>query len=54
MKTITANAGKTCKPPCIPETEKMTTDQVQSAYDEIADRYEKRFGSINTFSAWLA
>jgi ubiquinone/menaquinone biosynthesis C-methylase UbiE len=42
MKTITASTGKTCKPRHIPNSEKMTTDQLQSAYDEIADGYEKR------------
>jgi len=42
MKTITASTGKTCKPPCIPENEKMTSDQLQGTYDEIADGYEKR------------
>jgi len=42
MKTITASTGKTCKPPYIPDNEKMTMDQLQGAYDGIADGYEKR------------
>jgi ubiquinone/menaquinone biosynthesis C-methylase UbiE len=42
MRTITAGKGKTCKPRHIPNSEKMTADEVQSAYDEIADQYEKR------------
>lgn len=42
MKTITANTGKTCKPPYIPNNEKLTTAQLQDAYDEIANGYEKR------------
>jgi ubiquinone/menaquinone biosynthesis C-methylase UbiE len=42
MKTITTNTGKTCKPRYIPNSEKMTMDQLQGAYDEIADAYEKR------------
>jgi ubiquinone/menaquinone biosynthesis C-methylase UbiE len=42
MKITTANAGKTCKPPLIPNSEKITVDQLQGAYDEIADGYEKR------------
>jgi ubiquinone/menaquinone biosynthesis C-methylase UbiE len=42
MKTITASTGKTCKPSHIPNSEKMTVDQLQSAYDEIAEQYEKK------------
>ena len=42
MKTITANTGKTCKPRYIPNSEKLTDNQLQGAYDEIADQYEKR------------
>lgn len=42
MKTITASTGKTCKPRHIPNSEKMTADQVQKAYDESADQYEKK------------
>ena len=42
MKTITAGTGKTCKPHHIPDSEKMTADQVQRAYDESADQYEKK------------
>jgi len=42
MKTLTANPGKTCHPPYIADSEKMTVDQLQGAYDEIAEGYEKR------------
>lgn len=42
MKTITKNTGKSCKPRYIPNNEKLTMDQLQGAYDEIADEYEKR------------
>jgi ubiquinone/menaquinone biosynthesis C-methylase UbiE len=42
MKTITANTGKTCKPPYVPNNEKMTVNHLQGAYDEIAEGYEKR------------
>ena len=42
MKMITATTGKTCKPRHIPNSEKMTADQVQSAYDETAEQYEKK------------
>jgi len=42
MKTITASTGKTCKPCQIPNSEKMTTDQVQRVYDKCADQYEKK------------
>jgi ubiquinone/menaquinone biosynthesis C-methylase UbiE len=42
MKTIITNEGKTCKPRFIPNTEKLTADQLQDAYDEIAGEYEKR------------
>jgi len=42
MKTITASTGKTCKPHHIPNSEKMTADQVQRAYDKSADQYEKK------------
>ena len=42
MKTITASTGKTCKPQRIPNSEKMSLDQLQSAYDEIADQYDKK------------
>lgn len=34
--------GKTCKPQRIPTSEKMTVNQVQRAYDEIADQYDKK------------
>ena len=42
MKTITTREGKTCQPRRIPQNAKMTSTQLQSAYDEIADHYEKR------------
>ena len=42
MKTITAYEGKTCKPQHIPASEKMVTNQIQKAYDEIAEQYEKK------------
>ena len=44
MKTIIGaeKEGKTCKPQRIPNSEKMTVHQLQSAYDEIADQYEKK------------
>lgn len=42
MKTIIASEGKTCKPRFIPNSEKLTADQLQGAYDGIADEYEKR------------
>lgn len=42
MKTIATSEGKTCKPRRIPNSEKMTANQLQSAYDEIADQYEKK------------
>ena len=42
MKTITTNEGKTCKPQRILNTAKMTPTQLQNAYDEIADQYEKK------------
>lgn len=45
MKTITTSTekkGKTCSPPYIPNSEKLTMNQIQNAYDEIADGYEKR------------
>lgn len=41
MKSITS-AGKSCKPPYIPSSEKMTVNELQSAYDEIAEQYEKK------------
>jgi ubiquinone/menaquinone biosynthesis C-methylase UbiE len=41
MRTITTSTGKTCKPHHIPTSEKMMVDQMQSAYDEIANQYEK-------------
>lgn len=44
MKTMIGaeKEGKTCKPQRIPNSEKMTVHQVQSAYNEIADQYEKK------------
>src|SRR5512134_946835 len=42
MKTITTDEGKTCKPRRIPHNAKLTSTQLQDAYDEIADQYEKR------------
>jgi ubiquinone/menaquinone biosynthesis C-methylase UbiE len=43
MKTIDANTdGKTCKPQRIPHGAKMTAEQVQGAYNQIADQYEKK------------
>lgn len=41
MKSITST-GKTCKPRHIPNSEKMAVNELQVAYDEIADRYEKK------------
>lgn len=41
MKTITS-MGKTCPPPYIPNNEKLTMEQLESAYDEIANGYEKK------------
>lgn len=42
MKNTTVNTGRTCKSPYIPNSEKMTIDQMQGAYDELANGYEKR------------
>jgi ubiquinone/menaquinone biosynthesis C-methylase UbiE len=42
MKTIQAREGKTCKPQRIPHQAKMAADQIQKAYDEIAEQYEKK------------
>ena len=44
MKSIigTERKGKTCPPRRIPNSEKMTVNKLQNAYDEIADQYEKR------------
>jgi ubiquinone/menaquinone biosynthesis C-methylase UbiE len=41
MKSIT-DTGKTCNPRYIPNSEKLTVDELQSAYDAIADQYEKK------------
>lgn len=41
MKSITST-GKTCKPRHIPNSEKMAVNELQVAYEEIADRYEKK------------
>jgi ubiquinone/menaquinone biosynthesis C-methylase UbiE len=44
MKSMTSetSTGKTCKPPYIPDSEKMKANKLQSAYDELADQYEKK------------
>jgi ubiquinone/menaquinone biosynthesis C-methylase UbiE len=42
MKTVTTTTGKTCTPRHIPNGERLTADQVQSAYDELAHQYEKK------------
>jgi len=44
MKTMIGaeKTGKTCKPQRIPHSEKMTANQVQSAYNAIADQYDKK------------
>lgn len=42
MKTITTSEGKSCKPSRIPHSETMTAHQLQSAYDQIANQYEKK------------
>lgn len=42
MKAMATHEGKTCKPQRIPHNAKMTVSQVQNAYDEIADQYEKK------------
>ena len=44
MKTMigTEKNGKTCKPQRIPHNEKLTANQVQSAYNKIADQYDKK------------
>ena len=45
MKTImtpTEQKGKTCPPPYIPINEALTASQLQSAYDGLADGYEKK------------
>jgi ubiquinone/menaquinone biosynthesis C-methylase UbiE len=44
MKTVigTTKNGKTCKPQRIPNSAKMSTNQVQSAYDVIAPQYDKK------------
>lgn len=41
MKSITGT-GKTCKPRHMPKSEKMAVHELQVAYDEIADQYEKK------------
>lgn len=41
MKTI-KSTGKTCPPPYIPNSEKLTPDQLQVTYDEIANGYEQK------------
>ena len=45
MKTITTGTekrGKTCPPPYIPNSEKLTANQLQNAYDDLAEGYEKK------------
>lgn len=42
MKTMTTQEGKTCKPARIPPSATLTASQLQNAYDEIADQYEKK------------
>lgn len=42
MKTVTTHNGKTCKPQRIPQSAKLTLSQLQSAYNEIAEQYEKK------------
>lgn len=42
MKTMNRSTGKTCKPRQIPTGAKMTANQLQLAYDEIAGEYERR------------
>jgi len=44
MKSIIGaeEKGKTCKSQRIPDSEKMTVHKLQSAYDKIADQYEKK------------
>jgi ubiquinone/menaquinone biosynthesis C-methylase UbiE len=45
MQTITTSTekkGKTCPPSYIPNSEKLTVNRLQSAYDEIAEGYEKK------------
>lgn len=44
MKTTIKESkrGKACKPSRIPLSEKMTTSQVQNAYNKVANQYEKK------------
>lgn len=44
MKTISVKEenGKTCKPQRIPDSARMTLNQLQQAYDLVADQYAKR------------
>lgn len=41
MKTITST-GRTCPPPYIPNNEKLTMEQLEGAYNELANGYEKK------------
>lgn len=41
MKTITST-GRACPPPYIPNSETLTMEQLGSAYDEMANKYEKK------------
>src|ERR1043165_6488850 len=44
MKSITSrtSTGKTCPPRYVPNDEKMNLNDLQTAYDELADQYEKK------------
>ena len=42
MTTSTEKEGKTCPPPYIPNSEKLSANQLQSAYDELASGYERK------------
>jgi hypothetical protein len=41
MKSMTSTE-KACPPPYIPASEEMDVQQLQGAYDEIANEYESR------------
>jgi ubiquinone/menaquinone biosynthesis C-methylase UbiE len=42
MKISTSNTGKACPPPYIPNSEKLTVTQLQGAYDDLANGYDKK------------
>jgi ubiquinone/menaquinone biosynthesis C-methylase UbiE len=43
MKTVSApKQGKSCPPPFIPDSERMSAKDIQNAYDALAPEYEKR------------